>query len=493
MSATEIPRPKAVWNKTWAQLEIGDHATIERVCLAQDLYLFAHVSGNTNPLMLPPLEDAPAPSEAFQEPVAPSMWVGSLISAVLGNLLPGPGTLYQSQTLEFQRRVHVGDRLTVTVTCREKRQEPVAMFETTVIDSEGLGVCHGTAVVEAPRHSVETPLRELPALIVDQKNHFAHLVLLAAQLPRLKTVVVCPEDHNSLSGAILSFERGLIEPILIGDPVRIAEAARKLGADISQWKLVPVNEHRAAAACAVAMVRAGEAGAVMKGAIHSDELLAAVVKKDGGLRSRGRISHVFALDVPTLDELLFISDAAINIAPDLIAKMEITQNAIDLARACGIELPKVGILSAVETINPNIPSTLDAAILSKMAQRGQITGAIVDGPLAMDNAIDVEAARTKGITSLVAGHANVLIVPNLESGNMLAKELTFVARAEAAGLVLGALVPIILTSRADNDRARLASCALAQLYDYWLKRGTGFKGESPSTLQGAAIQTSESP
>ncbi len=243
---------------------------------------------------------------------------------------------------------------------------------------------------------------------------------------------------------------------------------------------MPVGEHHAAAACAVAMVRSGEAGAVMKGAIHSDELLAAVVKKDGGLRSRGRISHVFALDVPTLDELLFISDAAINIAPDLIAKMEITQNAIDLARACGLELPKVGILSAVETINPHIPSTLDAAILSKMAQRGQITGAVVDGPLAMDNAIDIEAARTKGITSLVAGHANVLIVPNLESGNMLAKELTFVARAEAAGLVLGALVPIILTSRADNDRARLASCALAQLYAYWLLRGAAFKGEAPN-------------
>ncbi len=238
------------------------------------------------------------------------------------------------------------------------------------------------------------------------------------------------------------------------------------------------------------MVRAGEAGAVMKGAIHSDELLAAVVKKDGGLRDRAGASAMFSRwTFRRCDELLFISDAAINIAPDLMTKVDIVQNAIDLARACGIELPKVGILSAVETINPNIPSTLDAAILSKMAERGQITGAIVDGPLAMDNAIDVEAARTKGITSLVAGHANVLIVPNLESGNMLAKELTFVARAEAAGLVLGALVPVILTSRADNDRARLASCALAQLYDYWLKRGPGFKGESRSRLSRSSTMT----
>jgi phosphate butyryltransferase len=477
-------RPKSVRNKTWAELQVGDHATLERVCSAQDLLLFAHVSGNTNPLMLPAIEGAP---KEPQEPIAPSMWVGSLISAVLGNILPGTGTLYRSQTLEFLRRVHVGEKLSVTVTCRAKREEPVAEFETVVRDAEGHSVCQGEAIVEAPRESVETPMRELPTLIVDQIDHFAPLVALAAQLPPLKTVIVCPEDHNSLAGAVLSFEQGLIEPILIGDPTRIAEAAAKLGADISGWKLVPVSEHHAAAARAVAMVREGAAGAVMKGAIHSDELLAAVVKKEGGLRGIGRISHVFALDVPTLDELLFISDAAINIAPDLMAKVEITQNAIDLARACGIDTPKVGILSAVETINPAIPSTLDAAILSKMADRGQIRGAIVDGPLAMDNAIDLEAARTKGITSLVAGHANVLIVPNLESGNMLAKELTFIARAEAAGLVLGALVPIMLTSRADNDRSRLASCALAQLYNYWLKRGTAFKGEAkpPQTAEAA--------
>ena len=223
----------------------------------------------------------------------------------------------------------------------------------------------------------------------------------------------------------------------------------------------------------------------MKGNIHSDLLLAQVVKKDGGLRGNRRISHVFVMDVPTLDELLFISDAAINISPDLITKVDIVQNAIDLARACGIDKPRVGVLSAVETVNPNIPSTLDAAILSKMAERGQITGGIVDGPLAMDNAMDVAAARTKGIASLVAGHANVLIVPNLESGNMLAKELTFVARAEAAGLVVGAKVPIMLTSRADNDRARLASAALAQLYEYMRRTGEAWTGPVKTTIVAA--------
>jgi phosphate butyryltransferase len=230
------------------------------------------------------------------------------------------------------------------------------------------------------------------------------------------------------------------------------------------------------------MVRSGEAEAVMKGDLHSDDLLAAVVKKDGGLRTGRRISHAFAFNVPTLDEVLFISDAAINIAPDLMTKMDIVQNSIDLALACGVGQPRVGVLSAVETVNPNIPSTLDAAALSKMAERGQIKGGIVDGPLAMDNAIDLQAARTKGISSLVAGRANVLIAPNIEAGNMLAKELTFIAHAEGAGLVLGALAPVMLTSRADNDRARLVSCALAMLYGYWRRNGRAFTGETDNAL-----------
>jgi phosphate butyryltransferase len=262
----------------------------------------------------------------------------------------------------------------------------------------------------------------------------------------------------------------LIVPILIGDAVRIRTAAAELGVEIASFELIDVADHREACAQAVAWVQGGRATAIMKGNVHSDELLAEIVKKDG-LRTHRRVSHVFAIDVPTLDHLLFISDAAINIAPDLTTKVDIAQNAIDLARACGVEQPRVGVLSAVETVNPSIPSTLDAAILSKMAERGQIKGGIVDGPLAMDNAIDVGAARTKGIASLVAGRADVLVVPNLEAGNMLAKELTFVARAEAAGLVVGARAPVMLTSRADNERARLGSCALALLYEHWRRTG----------------------
>jgi phosphate butyryltransferase len=464
---------QVVRNVTFAELNVGDAAQIERVCRPRDLFLFAHVSGNVNPLMLPDEDDSTPP------PVAPSMWIGSLISAVLGNVLPGPGTLYRSQDLTFGERVRLGDRLSISVECIAKGDSPLATFATRVIRADGAVVCSGVAVVEAPLNTITMARSELPELILDEHDHFAALIERARLLPPMRIAVVAPEDRNSLGGAVLSAKRGLSVPILIGERARIEAAARDIDADISAFAIVEAASHAEAAAKAIAMVGAREADAVMKGNIHSDELLAQVVKKDGGLRGPRRISHVFVMDVPTLDNLLMISDAAINIAPDLTTKIDIVQNAIDLAHACGVPQPKVGILSAVETVNINIPSTMDAAILSKMAERGQIRGGIVDGPLAMDNAIDMEAARTKGITSLVAGRADILIVPNLEAGNMLAKELTFVARANAAGLVVGAAAPVILTSRADDEDSRLASVALAQLYQHWRRTGRPFGVETP--------------
>ena len=284
----------AIRNRTWAELKVGDTASLDRTCSLQDLFLFAHVSGNVNPLMLPPAEG----SLTKTEPVAPSMWVGSLLSAVLGNLLPGPGTLYRAQNLRFLRRVHVGDKLRAIVACREKREEPVAVFDTKIEDVSGNVVCDGTAEVEAPTVTQITEARDLPALIVDTADHFADLIGLAAKLPPLKTAVVCPEDRNSLGGVMLSAKNRLIEPILIGDTGRIQAAAKELEADISAFTLVGVSDPHAAAAKAVAMVLEGKAEAIMKGAIHSDALLAEVVKKDGGLRTHRRISHVFALDVP---------------------------------------------------------------------------------------------------------------------------------------------------------------------------------------------------
>ena len=471
---------QGVRNTTWDELQVGASASLERTCTVQDLYLFAHVSGNVNPLMLPDEQEASGKSEA----IAPSLWVGSLVSAVLGNLLPGPGTLYRAQSLRFHDRVRPGDRLRVEVRCTEKRERPLAIFATRVVKADGALACEGTAEVEAPIETIVMAPHELPEVVLQRHDHFARLIAHASQLPALRTAVVCPDDRNALGGAVLSAERGLIVPVLIGDARRIRAAAQELQADITKFELIDVADHREAAARAVALVNAGKAAAIMKGNVHSDELLAEIVKKEGGLRGSRRISHVFAIDVPTLDHLLFISDAAINIAPDLATKVDIVQNAIDLARACGVVEPRVGVLAAVETVNPNMPSTLDAAALAKMAERGQIKGGLVDGPLAMDNAIDVVAAKTKGIGSLVAGHADVLVAPNLEAGNMLAKELTFVAKAEAAGLVVGARVPVMLTSRADNDRARLGSCALAQLYDFW--RRTGRSACVPAAVPQAA-------
>lgn len=453
-------------NTTFDELKVGDTASIERTLSLHDIYLFAHVSGNTNPAHMPADGKEPTP-----DIVAPSMWAGSLLSAVFGTLLPGPGTLYQSQQLNFRSRVHIGDTVIASVRCTAKLARPLATFETKIVKKDGTVVAEGLAEINVPTESVALPNRELPTLILDEKNQFQPLIECARGLGRMATAVVCPDDSNSLNGAMLAAREGIIEPILIGSKAAILKAAEAAGVDVTPYRIVDASTHDEAASLAVEIVRKGEAAAIMKGNIHSDQLLAQVVKKDGGLRANRRISHVFVMDVPTLDDLLFISDAAINIAPDLLTKVDIVQNAIDLALACGLEKPRVGVLSAVETVNPNIPSTIDAAALSKMAERGQITGGIVDGPLAMDNAMDLAAARTKGIASPVAGQANVLIVPNLEAGNMLAKELTFVARAEAAGLVVGAKVPVMLTSRADNVKSRLASAALAALHDY--RRRTG--------------------
>ena len=293
---------------------------------------------------------------------------------------------------------------------------------------------------------------------------YERLVAKAKQvLPLMRTAVAHPCDETSLRGAVEAAEVGLMRSILVGPAEKVRAVAKSHDLDISPFELVDTPHSDAAAAKAVEIIREGGADLLMKGSLHTDELMRAVTSSTTGLRTARRISHVFVMDVPHHAETLFITDAAINIAPDLDAKRDIVQNAIDLFTQIGLGTPRVAILSAVETVTSKIPSTIDAAALCKMAERGQITGGVLDGPLAFDNAIDPEAARIKGIQSPVAGHAEILVVPNLEAGNMLAKNLTFLARADAAGIVLGARVPIILTSRADSVRARLASCAVAVL------------------------------
>jgi phosphate butyryltransferase len=277
------------------------------------------------------------------------------------------------------------------------------------------------------------------------------------------TAVVHPCDPTSIQGAMDAAAAGLIAPIFVGPEAKIRAAATEVGADISPFRLLPTAHSHAAAAEGVALVRRGEAQLLMKGSLHTDEFMSAVVADGTGLRTARRISHVYLMYPPAYPKPLLITDAAINIEPDLATKLDIVQNAIDFAHVIGIDLPKVAILAAVETVNPKMRSTLEAAALCKMADRGQITGALLDGPLALDNAISVEAAREKGIVSEVAGQADILLVPDLEAGNMLAKQLTFLAGAEAAGIVLGASVPIILTSRADSESTRVASCAAAVL------------------------------
>jgi phosphate acetyltransferase len=290
---------------------------------------------------------------------------------------------------------------------------------------------------------------------------YQRLIDTARTLAPVTTAVAHPCDESSLSGAVDAAKLGLIVPILVGPKAKIEAVAKACKLDISRFEIVDAPHSHAAAARAVELVKEGRAEALMKGSLHTDELMAAVVRKDTGLRTARRISHCFVMDVPTYADTLIISDAAVNIAPTLEDKVDIVQNAIDLARALRIEQVRVAILSAMETVNPQVPSTIEAAALCKMAERGQITGAILDGPLALDNAISLEAAQIKKIDSLVAGRANVLIVPDLEAGNMLAKSLSFLANADCAGIVLGAKVPIILTSRADSVMARLASCAVA--------------------------------
>jgi len=299
-------------------------------------------------------------------------------------------------------------------------------------------------------------------------NHAKYQRLLDAcrGLPPMPTAVVHPCDEAAIEGAIGAARLKLITPILVGPQERIREAARKAGIDISGYQIVDVPHSHAAADKAVELVLSGQAEAIMKGSLHTDELMAAVVRRENGLRTSRRVSHCFVMDVPAYEDPLIISDAAVNIMPTLEDKVDIVQNAIDLAHALQFAEVRVAILSAMETVNPKVPSTVEAAALCKMADRKQITGAVLDGPLALDNAISLTAAEIKKIDSPVAGRANVLIVPDLEAGNMLAKSLSFLAGADAAGIVLGARVPIILTSRADSELTRLASCAVAVLVAY---------------------------
>lgn len=450
-------------NKTFDEIKVGDSAELTRKLTGQDIELFAVMSGDVNPAHV----DADfAKSDAFHKVIAHGMWGGALISAVLGTELPGPGTIYLNQNLSFRRPVGLGDTVTVRVTVREKSTEHHHVtLDCLCLNQSGETVIKGDALVIAPTEKVRRPRVNLPEVHLHERGaRFNDLIAATKSLAPVPTAVVHPCDAVSLEGALAAAEQGMIIPVLIGPEAKIRAVADAAERDLAGVRIVDVPHSHAAAEKAVALARAGEVSMLMKGKIHTDELLEPVVDRDTGLRTDRRMSHVFALDVPNYSKPLLISDAAINIFPDLHAKRDIVQNAIDLAQALGIACPKVALLSAVETVTPGIPSTVDAASLCKMADRGQITGGQLDGPLAFDNAVSRAAAEAKDIVSDVAGNADILIVPDLEAGNMLAKQLIYLAGADAAGVVLGARIPIVLTSRADGLMSRVASAAIAQLY-----------------------------
>jgi phosphate acetyltransferase len=447
-------------NRTYDEIAVGDSAELKRTLKPGDIELFAVMSGDVNPAHV----DADyAKTDIFHGVIAHGMWGGALISAVLGTELPGPGTIYLNQSLHFAAPVSVGDTVVVRVEVTEKKEKHRVTLACTCVNQHGKMVIEGAAEVIAPREKVRRPRIVLPVAHLHVRGaQYARLIAATLDLAPVITAVVHPCDALSLNGALEAAEKEIIIPILVGPVQKIMVAAA--GRSLDGIELLDAPHSHAAAAAAVALVRAGKADAIMKGALHTGELMAAIVDSATGLGTERRMSHVYVLDVPTYPKPLLVTDAAINIYPSLAVKRDIVQNAINLAHSLGIPCPKVAILSAVETVNPKIVSTLHAASLCKMADRGQITGGLIDGPLAFDNAVSPVATAAKGIVSDVAGEADILVAPDLEAANMIAKQLIYLAGADAAGIVLGARVPIILTSRGDGATARLASCALAQLY-----------------------------
>ncbi|MCO6419612.1 bifunctional enoyl-CoA hydratase/phosphate acetyltransferase [Siccirubricoccus sp. KC 17139] len=448
-------------NRPFAELQVGDTASLVRSVGRDDIDLFAAVSGDINPAHLDAIFAA---TDRFGHIVAHGMWTAALVSAVLGTMLPGPGTIYLGQELKFLKPVAPGDTVTATVTVKEKRTEKaIVLLDTACTNQRGEAVLAGTATVIAPDRLIEWPRTRLPDVSLRRHERYETFVKDARSRPPVPAAIVHPCSPAAILGAIEVRDEGLLEPLLIGPESKIRAAAEAAQVTLDGIAIEAVPHSHAAAARAVELAAAGRVAILVKGSLHTDELLEAVLAPGSNLRTERRLSHVYVMDVPAYPKPLIVTDAAVNIQPTLEHKRDICQNAVDLLRLLGMEEPLVAVLAAVETVNPKMQATLDAAALSMMASRGQITGAKVDGPLAFDNAVSADAARTKGIVSPVAGRADILLVPDLEAGNMLAKQLIYFGGATAAGLVLGARVPIVLTSRADPLSARIASAALAKL------------------------------
>ena len=453
-------------NRTFEDLQVGDRETVSHALTPADVERFAAAASALDP---DAANSGLATTNGFQAVSASGGWAGALVGATLATRFPGAGTVLLRQNLDIQGSAAPGDTITLALTVRSKQAEGRRVgLDCRATNQGGELILSGSIeVIAPPEKIVRGEVRGEHQEIHEKGRRQRRLMEMARQFKPLRTAVVHPVDEASLAGAVEAHREGLIEAVLVGPEGKIRRAAEASRIDITGFEIVPTEHSHAAADAAVALARAGKVEALMKGALHTDELMHAVVGTALGLQTGRRISHVFAIDAPSYPRPLFITDAAVNIYPTLLEKRDIVQNAIDLARALGILVPRVAILSAVETVSPEIRSTIDAAALCKMADRGQILGGVLDGPLAFDNAVSSEAARAKGIVSAVAGRADILLAPDQEAGNMLAKQLEYLANAEIAGIVLGARVPIILTSRADGTLSRLGSCAIALL---WARR-----------------------
>jgi phosphate acetyltransferase len=449
-------------NHTFADIHIGDGAQLTRTLRAEDIQLFAAMSGDVNPAHVDPEY---ARSTQFHGIIAHGMWGAALISTVIGTEFPGPGTIYMGQSLRFVRPVHIGDTITVRVSVSEiDAQNHHVTLACQCSNQSGEDVITGSALVLAPSDKVRRP--RVPAMQVrlsDKTLRYHQLMALTQGLPPITVALVHPCTEAALHSAIEARDMGLITPVLIGPVDAIHALARSAQIDLLALHILPATDGPDAARLAVAMAHEGQVQAIMQGSLPCGELLAALGKAADGVSSGPCLSHVCVLDVPSYPRPLLVSDAAVHFDPDLETKAHIVRHAIALAHALGIAVPKVAILAAVEVINPGMRSTVEAAALCKMAERGQITGGVLDGPLAFDTAISAQAALDKGIHSPVAGQADILIAPNLEAGNMIAKQLRYLADAQSAGLLMGAVVPVILTSVGDSDMSSMASCALAVL------------------------------
>lgn len=446
-------------NRTFDEIEVGASESITHRLTATEVEGLSLVSGDVESFHLD--LDGKASNGG---PSAPGSAAIALISGLVNRRLPGPGSAIVGTRFVYRGRMHAGDTVTASLTALSKDVTRGEIdFDCRVVHESGAVLVEGVATIAAPAKRIAYGDIATPAVILRRNDGIARLLKKCESLEPVQCAVVHPCDRDSLLGALEAAKHRLIVPVLVGPEAKIRSVAADAGVSLAGYRIVTTEHSHAAAEVAVALARSGEVEALMKGSLHTDELMAAVVSSTTGLRTERRISHVFVMDVPAYPRVLLITDAAINIYPDLDCKVDICRNAIYLAHVLGVPEPRVAILSAVETINPKIESTLHAAALCKMADRGQITGGLLDGPLAFDNAISPEAAKTKNIVSPVAGQADILLVPDLESGNMVAKQLTYLAGADGAGIVLGTRVPIVLTSRADSVRTRLASAAVMML------------------------------